>query len=147
MVAARYGIARAWLDERRWIVRGGRIWLHALEEWPLESWEPGAWRAISVGIRALEIDSRGRPRPTNDFFRLAADAVSSAREELSEPDLVRLLGGEALARGTELRGPVAVACDGDVLGRGVLTADGLVSEVPKARAADLERALAVEVSG
>lgn len=146
-VASRYGIERSRLEEWRWIVRGGRIWLHALEQWPLQAWEPGAWRPVSVGIRAVEIDRRGRPRPTNDFLRLAADAVLSAREDLSEPDLARLLSGEVLERGTQLRGPVAVACDGDVLGRGVRTEEGLVSEVPKARAADLKRALAMEIPG
>lgn len=146
-VAERYGITERRLEEWKWIVRGGRIWLHTLEQWPLDSWEPGAWRPISIGIRALEMDSRGRPRPTNDFLRLASDMVRTAREELSEVELVRLICGEALARDTDLRGPVAVACQGDVFGRGALTERGLVSEIPKARAGDLRRALSEEARG
>jgi hypothetical protein len=36
---------------------------------------------------------------------------------------------------------VALAVDGSVVGRGALTARGLLSEIPKARAADLDRVL------
>ena len=41
----RYGIAPD--PEWRWTVRGGRVWLHAVEEWPLSAWEEGPWRPIS----------------------------------------------------------------------------------------------------
>ena len=42
----------------------------------------------------------------------------------------------------ELRGPVALRRGVDVLGRGAATQDGLKSEIPKARAADLGRVIA-----
>ena len=140
-VAERYGIPPAVLAARRWIVRGGRIWTHALDEWPLEAWAEGSWRPISLGVRAVELDSRGRPRPTNDFLRLLGPHVSRARSDLDRARLVRLLDGGREPVAEELLGPVALALEGSVVGRGALTRDGLVSEIPKARAADLERVL------
>jgi len=141
-MADRYGVARSELDRLQWIVRGGRIWAHSLDEWPLAAWEEGPWRAISVGVRAIELDSRGRPRPTNDFLRLIGAHVSRARVDLSEARLRALIDGHAEPLADEeLRGPVALALGGRVLGRGALGAEGLVSEIPKARAADLERVL------
>ncbi|HUF76267.1 MAG TPA: RsmB/NOP family class I SAM-dependent RNA methyltransferase, partial [Longimicrobiales bacterium] len=50
-LAERYGIPATVLDEWRWIVRGGRIWTHTLDAWPIESWAEGSWRPISVGLR------------------------------------------------------------------------------------------------
>ena len=140
-VAERWGIPAPELERRRWIVRGGRIWTHALDEWPLESWSEGSWRPISVGVRALELDSRGRPRPTNDFLRLVGERVGRARVDLSRRQLEGLLAGGREQVDASARGPVALALDGAVVGRGVLTPDGLRSEIPKARAADLERVL------
>ena len=140
-IAARYGIPVEVLDGWRWIVRGGRIWLHTLDEWPLEAWAEDSWRPISVGVRAIELDSRGRPRPTNDFLRLAGSHVCRARTDLDGARLGRLLDGRAEAVEDELLGPVALALDGSVLGRGMLTGAGLVSEIPKARAADLRRVI------
>jgi NOL1/NOP2/sun family putative RNA methylase len=140
-VAKRWGMPSGELERRRWIVRGGRIWTHSLEEWPLADWAEGPWRPISVGVRALEIDSRGRPRPTNDFLRLAGEQVTSARFDVSRAQLADLLGGRAEPISEPLMGPVALGLEGGVVGRGVLTPEGLRSEIPKARAADLERVL------
>lgn len=140
-VAERWGIPSEELERRRWIVRGGRIWTHTLDEWPLEGWDPGSWRLISVGVRALELDSRGRPRPTNDFLRLVGEHVRSARVDLTRPQLEGLLSGRREPVEEPRRGPVALGLEGSVVGRGVLTDAGLLSEIPKARAADLERVL------
>lgn len=140
-VAERWGIPAAELERRRWIVRGGRIWTHTLEEWPLQGWHAGPWRPISIGVRALELDSRGRPRPTNDFLRLVGAHLRSARVDLVRTRLEALLAGPGESPPQALRGPVALALEGDVVGRGVLTEDGLLSEIPKARAADLARVL------
>jgi NOL1/NOP2/sun family putative RNA methylase len=146
MVAERYGIPPSELERRGWIVRGGRIWTHSVDEWPLEAWAEGPWRPISVGVRALEIDSRGRPRPTNDFLRLLGEPVSRARIDLTGAQLHRLLDRHAEPVSEELLGPVALGFEGSVLGRGALTPEGLCSEIPKARAADLKRVLAARAA-
>lgn len=141
-VATRYGIARDWLDGHSWTVRGDTVWLHACSEWPLETWEPGAWRAVSVGVRAIELGASGRPRPTNDLLRLASEAVSSCVVDVTEEGLARLLAGRVEpGGGVEGLGPVALRLAGEVVGRGAITRHGLASEIPKARAADLVRAL------
>jgi 16S rRNA C967 or C1407 C5-methylase (RsmB/RsmF family) len=145
-IAERYGVPLGTLEARGWIVRGGRIWTHGVEAWPLEAWRAGRWRPISVGLRAIELDSRGRPRPTNDLLRLLGPLVSRARSDLDRDRLKRLLDGGTEPAPMDLLGPVALALDGRVLGRGASTREGLVSEIPKARAADLRRVLSAEAS-
>ncbi len=44
-----------------------------------------------------------------------------------------------MATGIDDRGPYALRHGGDVVGRGAVTGQGLKSEIPKARAADLRR--------
>ncbi len=133
-----FGIAPADLSALHPIVRGGRLWLHALEEWPLEAWATGSWRPISVGFRAVEFDSQGRPRPTNDLLQWAGPAVRCGAVDVDDHRLLSLLGGEVLPLPDEaLRGPVALRFRGEVVGRGMATREGLRSEVPKARAGDL----------
>ena len=129
-----------------WIQRGGRLWLHSLDEWPLEAWREGAWRdrawrPISVGFRAVDFDSRDRPRPSNDLLRWLGDSVRERAFDLDREQMLRLALREAIDFEEELRGPVALRYDGDVVGRGAATIDGLKSEIPKARSADLARAL------
>jgi NOL1/NOP2/sun family putative RNA methylase len=141
-LADRFGVARARLDELSWIVRGGRVWVHSVDAWPLEAWPQGdAWRAISIGIRAVEFDSRGRARPTNDVLRLLSDDVRERRVELEEDRLRTFLSRKPVPCDLDLRGPVAVAYRGQVVGRGARTGEGLRTEIPKARARDLLRVL------
>ena len=136
---ARFGIGGA-LTQVDWTMRGGRAWVHTVGEWPLAAWPPGSWRGVSLGLRAVEFDSRGRPRPTNDFLRWLDRAVEAV--DLPRDRLEALLGGAAIETTAERRGPVALAFDGEVIGRGAVTDRGLVSEIPKARARDLARVLA-----
>ena len=133
----RYGIAPD--PEWRWTVRGGRVWLHAVEEWPLSAWEEGPWRPISVGIRAVDFDSRGRARPTNDLLRIANRRIKERVIDLTRSELQSLFHGDPVAVDFPRRGPVALRFEGDVLGRGAVTGEGLKSEIPKARAQDLAR--------
>jgi hypothetical protein len=59
-----------------------------------------------------------------------------------DPDsLARLFSRDAVETSHADRGPVALRFEGDVIGRGAVTVDGLKSEIPKARAADLSRIL------
>ena len=139
-VCERFGIERD-LGDVGWTMRGARAWLHTVGEWPLEAWGEGRWRPVSIGLRALEFDSRGRPRPTNDFLRwVGADA---GMVDLTADELRVLLRREAIPTGVERRGPIALGHRGDVVGRGAVTGAGLKSEIPKARANDLLRILGV----
>lgn len=141
-LADRFGVSRARLDELSWTVRGGRVWVHSVDAWPLEAWDKGdAWRAISIGLRAVEFDSRGRARPTNDVLRLLSDDVQERRVELDDDRLRTFLSRKPVPCDLDLRGPVAVGYRGQVVGRGARTADGLKTEIPKARARDLLRVL------
>jgi NOL1/NOP2/sun family putative RNA methylase len=139
----RYGATPSDLAAFSWTVRGGRVWAHTSEAWPLAAWPEGAWRPIALGIRAIEFDSGGRPRPTNDLLRLLGARLPEGRLEVAPERLRGLLSGrpEVDAASAAL-GPVALSLDGTVIGRGAYTRAGLVSEIPKARAVDLERALA-----
>ena len=60
--------------------------------------------------------------------------------------MLRLALREPLDFEEEIRGPVALRFEGDVVGRGAATVDGLKSEIPKARSADLVRTLKASVS-
>jgi precorrin-6B methylase 2 len=137
-VVERFGL-RGGLDDVRWTLRGGRAWMHTIDAWPMEAWEPDGWRPISVGLRAIEFDSRGRARPTNDFLRWLGGRVTERVLDLGESELRALLRRQPVPTEFAERGPVALRYEGDVLGRGAVTVDGLKSEVPKARAADLRR--------
>lgn len=136
----RFGLKRA-LEDVRWVSRGGRVWLHTMDEWPLRGWAEGSWRLMSVGFRAIDFDTRGRPRPTNDLLRWSAEEVTQRVADLAPQELELLLQREAVPTSVGERGPIAFRYEGDVIGRGAVTADGLKSEIPKARAADLSRIL------
>ena len=142
----RFGVDRDKLAHLSWIRRGGRLWAHTLDAWPLDAWREGpwrdgAWRPISVGFRAVDFDSRDRPRPTNDLLRWLGDSVSERVFDIDHERMVRLAHREAIDFEQDLRGPVTLRYEGDVVGRGAATVDGLKSEIPKARSADLRRAL------
>lgn len=137
-------------DSTRWLERGGRGWMHGLDEWPVDAWglsgtAPDAddqpWRVISVGIRAIDFDSRGRPRPSNDVLRLTGRTEGPRSIEVDDAELAALIERKPIPCDIEERGPIQLCWGGDVIGRGAVTGDGLKSEIPKARAADLARAL------
>jgi NOL1/NOP2/sun family putative RNA methylase len=141
-LADRFGVASEVLEGFSWTVRGGRVWMHSVDSWPLASWAPGGWRPISIGIRAVEFDTKGRPRPTNDVLRLLSGAITDRRIELDAEACLSFLRREPVpAPELDLRGPVAVSYRGDVIGRGARTGGGLKTEVPKARASDLRRVM------
>jgi NOL1/NOP2/sun family putative RNA methylase len=142
-VLERHGIAAAALGASGWTLRGETVWMHRCSEWPVPAWEPGSWRVVSVGLRAIEIDTRGRPRATNDLLRYASASVRSAVDVGREGLSGLLRGGTSPAQATARLGPVALRLGAEVLGRGAVTRAGLVSEIPKARARELERALEV----
>ena len=141
-VLARHGIAPETFEGYDWTLRADTLWLHSSGEWPLPAWEPGRWRAISVGLRAIELDTSGRPRATNDLLRFASTAVRTAVVDVTEARLLRLLSGEAEPADEAIPyGPTALRLNGEVVGRSASKVAGLFSEVPKSRAIDLARAL------
>jgi 16S rRNA C967 or C1407 C5-methylase (RsmB/RsmF family) len=144
-IRARHSIDPDFLATCRWILRRDTIWTHQLREWPLEAWEGDAWRAVSVGLRAIEIDGSGRARATNDFLRFASASVRGGVVDVDADGAMRLLGGDTdVADDATPFGPVALRYLGDVVGRAHCGRAGLTSEIPKARAKDLLRALGPE---
>jgi len=142
-----FGVGEAELGDLRGIVRGGRVWFHSMESWPLERWSEGPWRPISVGFRALELDSRDRFRPTNDLLTWLGDKLGRGVVDVDQDQLQSLMAREALNVDEELRGMVALRFRGQVVGRGLATQEGLRSEISKARAADLRQILEREAAG
>jgi NOL1/NOP2/sun family putative RNA methylase len=145
-IAERQGVTRS-LQDSEWCFRGGRAWMHSIEEWPLEVWAEGKWRPISIGIRAIDFDSRERPRASNDLLRWLDSDITRRVIDVSPGELEDLLNRAAVPSSVEERGPVALRYHGDVVGRGAVTVDGLKSEIPKARASDLLRIMKRETEG
>lgn len=142
-----FGVEDEALASFQWLERGKSLWLHRCGEWPLGGWRPsGAWRVISTGIRAFNAGDRGGVRPTNDVLRLLDEAMDRGRVELEQDELLALLRGDALpleryAGSEEVRGPLALCLEGRVMGRGVATRRGLVSNIPKRDAGPLREIL------
>jgi NOL1/NOP2/sun family putative RNA methylase len=134
-----YGLDRSLFRGMGWTLRGGRLWLHSLDAWPLEGWEPGAWRSISVGFRAMEFDRHDRPRPTNDVLQWLGPRIRRSVVELDDDEVDRVLARQLLPHREGLKGLVAFRWRRTVLGRGACTAQGIRSEIPKARARELAR--------
>jgi len=134
-----YDVEPAILDEVGWLLRGGRLWLHTLDAWPVEAWSPGGWRTISAGFRAMEFDDRGRSRPTNDVLQWLGSRLRRSVAELDDAAVDRLLDTRLVPPRQELKGLVAFRWRDVVLGRGACTDEGIRSAVPKARAARLAR--------
>jgi NOL1/NOP2/sun family putative RNA methylase len=143
----RFGIPSTVLERLSWTVRGGRVWMHTVDAWPLDAWPEGGWRPISIGIRAVEFDTKGRARPTNDALRLLSADIHERRIDLDDEAVRRLLKRKPVATELDVRGPLAVGWRGEVVGRGAGTGEGLKTEIPKARAADLLRVLGAGPGG
>lgn len=140
-VREHFGVDSGAFEGKSWMVRGGRLWLHGAGAWPVGAWSGPGWRVVSLGLRAIEFDTRGRPRPTNDLLRWLDRSVTDSAQEVSDAELSRLLAGESVPRPDEMAGLQAIRYRGRVVGRGVPGTDGLRSEIPRARARDLERCL------
>ena len=133
-----FGVDPSTFDGLSWLARGGRLWLHALTEWPVAGWTPAdAWRVVSTGFRAMEFDTQGPARPTNDALQWLGARIRARRVDLSDEQVLRVLGGDPLPWADQLEGLQALFHHGLVAGRGVPTKDGIRSEVSKAQAKDL----------
>jgi NOL1/NOP2/sun family putative RNA methylase len=137
-VLGRFAADPARLEGMGWMARGGRLWLHGAPEWPLGGWRPGAWRVVSLGLRAMEFDTLGRPRPTNDLLQWLGPSVGAGGVDLTDGELLALCEGRPAPRQERLGGLLALRWRGAVVGRGVTSRDGIRSEISKAMAADLK---------
>lgn len=133
-----FGVGAAKLEGRSWMVRGGRLWLHTLPAWPVPAWSAGKWRTISVGFRAVEFDTRGRPRPTNDFLQWLGPAITRNTVDLDDAEVLGACHGRPVPRDETLHGLQALRYREAVIGRGAATPKGVRNEIPKARRRDLE---------
>ena len=142
-----FGVEPVDVTPLQWLERGKSGWLHRCAEWPLGGWRPsGAWRVISAGVRAFNEGGPDGVRPTNDVLRLLSDGIRRRRVDLEREELLELLRGEALPVEPHLGeeaggGPVALCLDGQVMGRGVVTRQGLISNIPKRDAGPLREIL------
>ena len=134
----RFAVDPARLEGMGWMARGGRLWLHGAPAWPVEGWRPGAWRVVSLGLRAMEFDTLGRPRPTNDLLQLLGPSVGDGGLDLTDEELLALCEGRPVPREERLGGLLALRWRGVAVGRGVTTRDGIRSEISKAMASDLK---------
>ncbi len=130
-----FSVSEGPLLEGRWFSRGDAVWAHGCDRWPIEGWHvDGSWRFLAIGLRAFELESGGRARPSNDLLTLLGSALGSRVVSVSRAELTKLLDGASIpVRAAGLRGYVALAFDGVVLGRGIVRSGNLESQIPKAR--------------
>jgi len=143
-----FGVPDERLDGEGWMARGDSVWGHRLEAWPLEAWDPSPeWRFVSLGARVLKEDRRYGLRPTNDGLRWLDRDVRRRCVELSHRELLRLLeGGRVRGEVEGGNGNVALALDGEVVGRGVIREGVVRHEIPRARARRLREILSAEAT-
>lgn len=141
----RFGYPGGWLAEMGWMVRKNHIWAHTAGEWPVAAWGgggAGGWRVVSVGLRALRGAAGGLETPSSHFLTRWASMISPERRILVDAEQLRILLEGGTLPGEELpRGPVALAWNDVVLGRGMVGGRGLSHELGKPRARSLLRLL------
>jgi NOL1/NOP2/sun family putative RNA methylase len=128
-----FGVDPAALAGAGWMRRGTNIWLHTVDDWPVEDWSAGDhWRSVATGLRAFDLSGNGPPRPTNDLLCWLDDRLATGRVELSAEEWLRLLEEREIP-GEGKDGLVALCHDGVVLARGFQRGGLLRHEVPKGR--------------
>jgi NOL1/NOP2/sun family putative RNA methylase len=138
-----YGLDRAVMDRFGYMRRGTNVWVHGLDAWPIETWEPGRWRSISNGFRAFDLNA-AYPRPTNDLFQLLDDAVGKRRVVLDPDGWTDLLAGRRVRVDEPPHGYVALVLAGEVVGRGFVREGVLTSQIPRGRTRWLRAAVELE---
>ena len=137
-----FGVEKDAFDGLQWMVRGDDLWVHRCGSWPLDVWgESDRWRVVSVGLRAMVPDYRGRPRPTNDLLRLLEGAVAASVVPLSRDEWKVLLDGAEVDVPGVRSGFVPLGLDGHVAGRGLARGERVMHEIPKVQARWLAKIL------
>ncbi len=139
---AYFGVEEAAFEGLHWMVRGDDLWVHRCGSWPLDAWgEPDRWRVVSVGLRAMVPDYKGRPRPTNDLLRLLEGALGQSVVPLSRGQWKALLEGAEVDVPGIQSGFSPLGLDGHVAGRGLVRGERVKHEIPKVQARWLAKIL------
>jgi tRNA (cytosine49-C5)-methyltransferase len=137
----RLGFSAEELASYGWIMRGENVWAHRCGEWPIESWAPGRWRTITVGLRGLSPGPSGWLKPTNDLLRALDHMAPNMRVDPSDAEWNALLARKSIPV-EGLNGIRALTLEGRIAGRGVVKDGELRHEIPKAQAKFLSEAFA-----
>jgi NOL1/NOP2/sun family putative RNA methylase len=146
----RFGMKRAVLERIGWMARGGNVWAHTAERWPVPTWEEtassGRWRVVSLGIRALKKRSADLETPSNHFLaRWGTELGDDRKVDLRRSDLASLMSDLKLSAPDLPVGPVAILWDGMVVGRGMVGGGGLLRhEIPGPSAERLRTLLGID---
>jgi NOL1/NOP2/sun family putative RNA methylase len=146
ILESEYLFALKALQSLEFMVRKENIWVHTAGEWPVESWpREGAWRVVSMGLRAFRRAAGGWETPSNAFLTRFANELGPRRKRaLTRTEMVTLLRDGRLDAGTHPTGPVALWFEDRVVGRGIVGPAGIRSEIPKARAKRLRALLRLD---
>ncbi len=147
-LASRFGMGGQHLPELGWMVRGDTIWAHTVGSWPVPAWQadrPKGWRVVSLGIRGTRSDSSGREVPANQLFQRFGHLLPPERRlHLTREELLTLLGGAGVERPEAPAGPLGIFLEGYPLGRAMMGAGGLRSEIQASHAKRLAALLQEE---
>ncbi len=130
----RFGVTPGFWAPYRIFRRGDEIWLTTSPDWFSQL------RITKAGMRLLRL--KKQPKPTTVVLQWLNDRITRSRFEVSPKDMQLLLQGGTLPRPEDITpGYVALAVEGLVLGCGLATARGIVSQIPAGKARELLDAL------
>ncbi len=147
-----YGVdPEAWAG-MSWMRRGSNLWMHALPDWPLGSWDEGGhWRMVALGLRAFDLRGDGPPRPTNDLLQWLDDQVTRNRADLTPRQWLDVLDGRTTTIPGVERGHLALGVELDrerhVAGWGFVRDGRLKDHIPRGRRAWLRSVVAGALEG
>lgn len=133
-----YGVAAESLDTFRWMRRGSNLWLHRVDQWPVDAWEPGGhWRTVALGLRAVDLRGDGPPRPTNDLLQWLNQRVRLNRFDMGPEGWRGLLDGRLTTVPGIERGHLALGLElagqSHVVGWGFVRDGRLKDHIPRGR--------------
>lgn len=133
-----YGVDPTGFTGLGWMRRGTNLWLHGLDAWPVDSWDPGGhWRMVALGLRAFDLRGDGPPRPTNDLLQWLDHRVTRNRADLSASQWRDVLDGRATSVPGVERGHLALGLETDrsrhIVGWGFVRDGRLKDHIPRGR--------------
>lgn len=138
VLTGHYGVAPEALAGLSWMRRGTNLWMHGLDAWPVDAWEPGGhWRTVALGLRAFDLRGDGPPRPTNDLLQWLDDRVTRNRADLSAAVWRDVLDGRATSVPGVERGHLALGLETEsgrhIVGWGFVRDGRLKDHIPGGR--------------